>query len=389
MLPLLLIAFAAPPLAPELQRGFDHFYNLEYEEAVRVFRASAQARPEDPQRHNHVAQSILYRAMLKAGALESELVSGTNPFLRREKMNPTAEEQAEFDSAIGSAFAKANALVAKNPRDANALYALAVAHGLRANYNFLVRKAWLDSLRDATQARKNAEACLAADPGYADARLILGVHDYIVGSLSWTYKVLGFLAGIRGDREGGIRQVEQVARDGVNNKSDAKILLAAVYRREKKAAQSIPLLEGLIGAYPRNYLIRLELAQMLGDLGEREKALATIDQVMDLQRRGAPGFSRLQAEKLAYLKGNLLFWFDDYPKAADELRKAAEGRERLDLNTGLLAALRLGQTMDLMGKRREAEEAYRMGVDLAPASEIAKECQHYLSRPYKRAKIPV
>lgn len=389
MLPLLLLAFAAPPMAPDLQRGFDHFYNLEYDEALRVFRAAAQAKPEDPQRHNHVAQAVLYRAMLKAGALESELVSGTNPFLRREKMNPTAEEQAEFDGAISAAFAKANAQISRNPQDPNALYALAVAHGLRANYNFLVRKAWLDSLRDATQARKNAEACVAADPAYADARLILGLHDYIVGSLSWTYKVLGFLAGIRGDREGGIRQVEQVSRDAVNNKSDAKILLAAVYRREKKAMQSIPLLEGLIGAYPRNYLIRLELAQMLGDLGERDKALATIDQVMELQRKGAPGFSRLQPEKLAYLKGNLLFWFDDYPKAAEELRKATEGRERLDLNTGLLAALRLGQTLDLMGKRREAEQAYRIGVNLAPTSEIAKECQHYLSRPYKRAKIPV
>lgn len=380
---------AAPPMGPELQRGFDHFYNLEYDEAVRVFQAAVRTQPEDPQRHNHVAQAVLYRAMLKAGALESELVSGTNPFLRREKMNPTAEEQAEFDRAIGAALEKGAAQVAKNARDAHALYALAVAYGLRANYNFLVRKAWLDSLRDATQARKNAEACVAADPSYADARLILGVHDYIVGSLSWTYKVLGFLAGIRGDREGGIRQVEQVAREGVNNRNDAKILLAAVYRREKRAAQSIPLLEGLIEAYPRNYLIRLELAQMLGDLGERDKALATIDRVMELQRKGAPGFGRLQPEKLAYLKGNLLFWFDEYPRAVEELQKAARGREHLDLNTGLLAALRLGQTLDLMGKRREAQEAYRMGMELAPASEIAKECQQYYSRAYKRAKIPV
>jgi hypothetical protein len=389
MLPLLLLAFAAPPMAPELQRGFDHFYNLEYDAAVRVFQAAVKARPEDPQRHNHVAQAVVYRAMLKAGALESELVSGTNPFLRREKMNPTAQEQAEFDTAISNAFEKSNALIAKNAKDANALYALAVAHGLRANYNFLVRKAWMDSLRDATQARKNAELCLAADPSYTDARLILGVHDYIVGSLSWTYKILGFLAGIRGDREGGIRQVELVARDAVNNKNDAKILLAAVYRREKKASQSIPLLEGLIEGFPRNYLIRLELAQMLGDLGERDKALAAIDQVIELQRRAAPGYSNLQPEKLAYLKGNLLFWFDDYPKAAEELRKAAQGRERLDLNTGLLASLRLGQTLDLMGKRREAEQAYRLGVELAPASEIAKECQQYLNRAYKRAKIPV
>jgi tetratricopeptide (TPR) repeat protein len=374
-------------MPPEIQRGFEHFYNLEYDDAVRIFHAAARAQPADPQRHNHIAQAVLYRAMLKAGALESELVSGANPFLRREKMNPTAAEQAEFDQAVAAAIDRAQAILAQSPKDPNGLYSLAVTYGLRANYNFLVRKAWLDSLRDATQARKHAEFTLAADPGYIDARLILGVHDYIVGSLSWTYKVLGFLAGIRGDREGGIRQVEQVAREGVNNRSDAKILLAAVYRREKRAAQSLPLLESLIEAYPRNYLIRLELAQMLGDLGERDKSLAVIDQVIELQRRQAPGYSRLLPEKLAYLKGNLLFWFDEYPRAAEDLERATRGRDKLDLNTALLSCLRLGQTYDLMSRRADAARAYQSAIALAPESEIAKECHRYLNRPYKRPKI--
>jgi tetratricopeptide (TPR) repeat protein len=387
LLAFLLLAFSPTPLTPDVLRGFDHFYNVEYEEALAVFRKAGAADTNDPQRHNHIAQAILYSAMLKAGALESELISGTNPFLRREKMNPTAAEQAAFDDAMKAAFAKAEAQLQRNPKNAAANYSLAVSYGLRANYSYLVRKAWYESLKDSTAARKYAQLALDADPSFVDAKIILGLHDYIVGSLSWTYKMLGFLAGIRGDRDGGIRTLEQVAATGINNRSDAKVLLAAIYRREKRSMQAVPLLENLIAAYPRNYLFRLELAQMLGDLGEREKSIATVDAVADLQRKQAPGFTKLQGEKIAFIKGNLLFWFDEYDKAVVELQSAVKARDRLDLNTGLLACLRLGQTLDLLNRHAEAVKAYEAGIALAPDSEFARECQRYSNRQYKRNRI--
>lgn len=388
MLPLLLtLSFAPPPLAPDIVRGFDHFYNLEYPEALATFRKVALTDKDDPQIDNHIAHAVLYNAMLKAGALESELVSGSNAFLRRERMNPTPEEHALFDNAVAAAFAKAQARIAANPRDAASYDSLSVTYGLRANYNFLVRKAWVDALKDFTAARKAAQQAVDNDPTYIDSKVILGLNDYVVGSLHWTYKMLGFLAGIRGDRDGGIRTLEEVAAKGTNNRDDAKILLAAIYRREKQSAKAVPLLEGLIKTFPRNYLFRLELAQMFGDLGEREKALAIVDEVAALQRRQAPGFTRIQAEKIAYLKGNLLFWFDEYDKAVPELQRACNARERLDLNTGLASCLRLGQTLDLMQRHNEAIQAYELGVALAPESELARECRRYSSRQYKRNRI--
>jgi len=39
------------------------------------------------------------------------------------------------------------AAVAKNPRDTQALHALAVAYALRANFGFFVRKTWMASLQ--------------------------------------------------------------------------------------------------------------------------------------------------------------------------------------------------------------------------------------------------
>jgi len=388
MLPLLLLLIAGPPpISPDLLRAFDHGFNIEYDEALAIFRRAVAAEPSDPHRHNYIAQTILYKAMLKAGALESELVSGSNAFLRRERMNPTAEEQAAFDDSVNTAFAKANARLQSNPKDAHALYSLAITYGLRGNYNFLVRKAWIDALKDSSASRKNAQLAIDADPTYIDAKIILGLHDYIVGSLSWTYKMLGFLAGIHGDRDGGIRTLEEVSQHAVNNRGDAKVLLGVIYRREKQPAKAVPLLEGLIAAYPRNYLFRLELAHMFADQGEREKSLAIMDQVSDLHRRNAPGFGRLQAEKLAYIKGNLLFWFDEYDKAIPQLQLAVNHREHLDLNTAIMACLRLGQTFDLLNRRKEAINAYNAGASLAPSSDLSKECARYADRPYKRKRI--
>ena len=52
-----------------------------------------QQQPDSPDAYNHIAQTILYREMFRTGALESELVTGANAFLRREKMNPSARDE--------------------------------------------------------------------------------------------------------------------------------------------------------------------------------------------------------------------------------------------------------------------------------------------------------
>src|SRR5512143_151370 len=84
--------------------GLGHFYNLEYQEAIADFRKDIVSNPDVAANYNHLAMAILYREMFRSGALESELVSGRNPFLRRAKMNPSAEDQRHFDESIAKAI---------------------------------------------------------------------------------------------------------------------------------------------------------------------------------------------------------------------------------------------------------------------------------------------
>jgi tetratricopeptide (TPR) repeat protein len=381
-----LCAPAAQPAAAELvESGFDHFYNLDYDEAILDFQQAVRLQPGDPGLRNHLAQAALFRAMFRAGALESELVTGNDAFLRRRNVEPSPEEENLFDANIGESLRLAEAALAKNPNDTRALFEQGVAYGLRANYGFLVRKSWYSALRDASRARASQAKVAQLDPSNVDARLIEGLYDYIVGSWSWQMKMLGFIAGFRGNRDRGIATVKYVAERGHRNKLDAGILLCALYRREKRAADAIPLVVSLIRQFPRNYLFRFELAQMYADLGNGDEAIAVLDEVDRLRRESASGYARLRREKIAYAKGNVRFWYDRLDDAIKDLRMASAGSEHLDLNTSVMAWLRLGQAYDLKGERNAAIKAYQGAIERAPDSDLAKEAKRYIRNRYRRA----
>jgi tetratricopeptide (TPR) repeat protein len=323
--------------------------------------------------------------MFKVGALESELVSGNNSFLRRPKIDTTPEVEKKFFYEIQTAMDMAQARLKANPNDAGALYALGVSYGLRANWNFLVRKMWRDALRDATQARKLHNRVSELEPSNYDARLVQGAHDYIVGSLPTLYKLMGFLVGFRGDKQKGIQTLRQVASKGRSNKVDAEVFLCVIYRREQSWGAAEPLLEDLVRRFPRNYLFRFEQAQLYSSIGQKNKAIETLQRVAELKKSGAPGFARLSVEKIYYQMGNIQFWYKDYEQAVDNLKKAvAGGGAGLDLNEGTLAWMRLGQVYDLTNRRSLALEAYRKAIAFAPQAAAAKESTRYLSSPYRR-----
>jgi tetratricopeptide (TPR) repeat protein len=382
----LALLLAAPLCGQTLlvDSGYDHFYNLEFPEAITDFQKAIAQNPSDPELHNHLAQAIVFREMFRNGALESEMVSGNNAFLRRPKLNPTPETEKWFLDEVAKAMQLAQAKLARNANDASAMYALGISYGLRSNYYWVVKKAWHDSLKDATQARKLHNRVSELEPKNVDARLVEGLHDYIVGSLPWTWRTLGFLIGVHGDKEKGIAIVKDVAEHGSNDKVDAEVFLAALYRRENHPKLAVPLVEDLIRRYPRNYLLRMELSQMYSMAGDKTRALEAVEAVADLKRKNAPGYGGVAWDKIYFQEGTIQFWYRDYDQALANLQKVAQSANEVDLNTGVSTYLRIGQIFDVKGQRNLAIASYRKAIEYAPDADAAQESRKYLSTPYRR-----
>lgn len=375
----------APPADPWVAKGFDHFYNVEYVEAITAFQKALTANQAEPRLHTYLAQAVLFHVMERAGALESELVTGANSFIRRPRMEPLPGEEALFHEQIEAALRLTGDALAGNANSAPALYARGVALGLRGTWRFLVRKEWMDALRDITAARKAHNRVVELQPGFIDARMMQGVHDYIVGSLPFAYKMLGFLAGFHGDRQQGIDTLRVVASKGNENKVDAAILLGVILRRERRPREVIPILEDLRARYPRNYLVQFELSQMYADLGDRDKALAALDRLVQLKRSNAPGFKRVPAERIDVARGNVLFWYEDPAAAVPHLQAAARGSDLLDPNSAQLAWVRLGQCLDMTGKRADARRAFTHAASMKPESELTKMARRFLDKAFTLA----
>jgi tetratricopeptide (TPR) repeat protein len=383
----LLLALAASPLGGQqslVEEGFTDFYNLDYDQAIAVFEKAIARNPGQADLHNHLAQTLIFREMYRDGALESELVSGNNSFLRRAKLNPTPETEKRILDEIAKAMALADARLKQNPKDTAAMYASGIAYGLRANYYWVVKKAWHDSLKDATAARRLHNRISELEPNNVDARLVQGLHDYVVGSLPWAYKMLGFLIGMRGDKEKGIRTVQDVAKNGNQDRVEAEVFLCALYRRENQSRLAVPLVQDLIRRYPRNYLLRMELGQMYSQSGDGARGLQALEEVARLKRSHAPGFDRVPWEKIYYQEGSIEFWYNDLDRSLENMKKVTASSEEVDINTGVQAWLRMGQIYDMKQRRAEAIAAYKKAIAYAPQAEAAQESRKYLSTPYRR-----
>lgn len=366
--------------------GFVDFYNLEFDQALEVFDRQLAKNPNDPNAYNHIAQTILYREMYRDGALESQLVSGTNPFLRRPKMEISAEDRNRFNEVTNQSIRLCEQRLHKDPHDINALYALSVVHGFRANYLFLVEKQWMAALHESIAGRRANDEILKLEPDLVDAHLVSGISHYIVAGLPFYLRMLGSVNGFHGDRQVGLHELQLVAQSGVLNRYDAQILLAAIYRRERCPKLAIPLVQNLAATFPGNALFRFEEVQMYSDLGDKNSALRILAEIEQLRSSGASGYAHLPEGKIQYSKANLLFWYGDLAPALAGLKQVTQSADQLDLSTALMAWLRLGQVYDLEGKRNQAVAAYRETMRTAPNSEPALEAKGYILTPYRRKR---
>ena len=282
--------------------AIDHLRNLEYDQAITRLEAWLGSHSDDLRAHNYLAISILYQEMFHRSVLESRVYGHGGDVFKAIKVDLTPEFQRKLLTVLEKAQNLADQRAQSDPKDKEALYWSGVSHGTRATYHFTLRREYMAALHEATDAFKLHRSLLEQDPNYVDAYLIVGMNNYIVGSLPWYVKAQASLSGRHGDKAEGIKQVKRVTEEGNYARDDARLMLAVLYQREKMYRDALKLYEEMERAHPRNYLLPGEIATLHGLLNEWPAA-AEDDSILRRHRSGEAGYTQIPLARTLFYTG--------------------------------------------------------------------------------------
>ena len=353
--------------------AYEHFYNLEYPRAVENFQQIVQRHPDDPFAVNHLLTAVLMRELYRMGAMNSgEYANDSFIGDAHRPADPKAKEQIQ--KLVQRADALEEARLKSNSKDIDALYARGVTRANLSLYTALVERAWFSALRNAVGARHDHERVLELDPHYTDAKLVVGTHLYVLGSLPWSVKVAVAMVGLSGSKDKGIQYLQDVANSNGESSVDAKIVLALFLRREHRYQESLQIIRGLAVAYPRNLLFALEEGNLLRAQGHNSEAATVYRRVFDAGREGR--YPSLHYELAALSLGDVLRSQKNYSGAAAAYLDW-ESVKDADPEYKQRAALAAGQMYDSLSNRPLAIKEYQAALAIdgkSPQADSARKC---------------
>src|SRR6266478_3131553 len=251
-----------------LDAGFQSLYDLNFEAAKAQFSDWKARYPDDPLGPAAAASSYLFREFDRLGVLQSELFRDDQTFHQRKKLTSDPRLKALFDSEITLSETLAAKQLAKDPASVNALLAMTMVNGLRADYAALIERKDSASLSYTKKGRKLAEKLLMIDSRCYDAHLALGVENYLLGTKPAPVRWLLRAGGANTNRGEGLRELQLTAERGHFLKPFAKLLLAVAALRRHDDQNAKLILSELHREFPHNLLYERELARLQTERGD-------------------------------------------------------------------------------------------------------------------------
>ena len=357
---------------------FEHFYNLEYDAAVQGFEQVVRGHPDDPFAANHLITGLLIRELYRMGALNTGEYADDS-FIGEAHRPADPKVKAQIQQLVERAENLEEQRLKANDKDVDALYARGVTRASFALYTALVERAWFSALRNAVGARRDHERVLDLDPKYVDAKLVVGTHNYVMGSLPWAVKTAVSLVGLSGTKEKGFQYLREVAKSNGENSVDAQVILCLFLRREHRYDEALVIMRSLIPRYPHNLLLAVEEGNLLRSAG-RAEAAAVYRRVWQAGREGR--YSGLHYELAALGLGDLLRSQKDFSGAANAYEQVHEVTQP-DAEILQKADLGAGEMYDLMAKRDLALKKYRAVVATNGSTPSAATARQHIQEPYR------
>jgi len=359
--------------------AFQHFYDMEYESSILEFSQILERHPDDPDAINHLITAVLFRELYRVGALNTGDYANDS-FISAAHRPADKRACDQIKSLVTKALSLEEDRLKKNAKDTAALYARGVTRAQYATYVALIEHAWFSALRNAVGARRDHEKVLELDPANVDAKLVVGTHNYVVGSLPWGVKAASSMIGLGGSKERGVEYLKQAAAGNTEVSIDAKIVLVVFLRREKRLDESLEILKSLVPEFPHNVLFAVEEGNLLRAKGQNAGAEAVYRKVWQEGRAGK--FAGLHYEIAASALGDLLRGEKNYGEAAAAYEQVGTVQNP-DPETTQKAQLGAGEMYDLMQRRDLAIKRYQAVVSLDAGTSLAETARKRLKEPYR------
>ena len=359
--------------------AFDHFYNLDYDRAVPEFEQILARHPDDPFAVNHLLTAVLFRELYRIGALNSGDYANDS-FVHAPRRPADPKVQQRIKGLVNRALDLEEKRLNMNSTDVDALYTRGVTRAVFSTYTALVERAWFSALRNAVGARHDHEHVLELAPNDVQPKLIVGAHNYVIGSLPWGVKAAASIIGLGGNKDKGIEYLQQCAAGDGETSVDAKILLVVFLRREHRQQEALPIARDLIASYPRNMLMALEEGNLLRALGRYPEAAVVYGKIWQAGREGKYGGLRYEVAALSL--GDLLRSLKDYGAAATAYERVGQIPQP-DPDVLQKANLAAGEMYDLLQKRDLALTKYQAVIAMNGSTPQAETARKYVKEAYR------
>ena len=364
-------------------RGLDQAYNLDHADALNTFKALIAADPDSPAGYRLAAATIWIRLLFEQGAVTVEDYLGqARADARRRPPDPTLV--AEFHDYLQRARTLGERRVREHPDDSDAHFQLGAAFGFDASYTATVEGRVVASVGPARRAYAEHSRALELNPSRKDAGLLVGMYRCAVAELSGLPRLFAFFSGFKGDRDGGLRLVEDAARYPSDVQANARFTLVLLYNRAGRYDAALDVIRQLQARYPRNRLLLLEAGGAA--LRAKRPAEARVWLEQGLAQFAADRRPKALGEEARwrYTYGSALVSLKETAAAERELHAALDGATR-DWLSGRIHK-ELGKAADLAGDRPRARNEYEQAARLCRQdkdSTCTDEAGTLLKTPYR------
>jgi tetratricopeptide (TPR) repeat protein len=383
--PLLAQSLKTPEFIEGATKGFDRVYSLDYEGARSAFENLGQQYPQHPGPPLYLALTLWQHELFQRQDLRLDRFVSPESFMQATTRQMPPEDRNAFFRYIGESQAACQAILKQKPGNRDARYFLGAAHGALAAFALTIDHDKREAFRQGKQAYQHHLQIVEEQPDYYDAYVTIGLYEYIVANLPWYVKWIAEIAGYRGTEERSFKYLHLAATKSESVSVNARSTLVVLCLREKLYDEALENAQFLHRRYPRNFLLHLNVAQILAEMNRPDQAAEEYMKIIAQAEARTPNYQKMPLGTVRYNIGKALMNIDRL-ELAQHLFTAAIQDSTTAERERALSHLRLAEVFDLRGSRQQAIANYQQVLTAANFEDSHNTAQSYLKKPYRRIK---